>query len=298
MVSLPRSEKPMNSVGPEPAVLVEDAAPQLSPGDIRMGTPDVRAIPIEEIVLGPNIRLNHSESDQERLKASIAIAGILCPLMVRPTPAGHFEIINGFGRFQAAKDLGLPTVPCIVQQGAWDESKRLQCQFHENAFRSDLDPLSIALAMRAAKQDLHLKQEAMAKVFGTSQSRISEYMSLLKLPKDQQQQLRDGTLGLKKALEIFRAKKRPVAASHPSTPQPSIRVNGRKLDLSKSLVVPMDNSTVIIAGDGKSPMTNAVAIKVLRKIISSLRKQQVEDAEDDAEVNEAMNEFANDVFGQ
>lgn len=50
------------------------------------------------------------------LRRSIGHRGIVEPLLLRPRDDGRFEVVTGARRLQAARDVGLPTVPAIVRE--------------------------------------------------------------------------------------------------------------------------------------------------------------------------------------
>lgn len=52
----------------------------------------------------------------EDLAENIRRNGIIQPINVRPRPGGRFQIIAGHNRVTAAKIVGLPTVPALVQE--------------------------------------------------------------------------------------------------------------------------------------------------------------------------------------
>jgi len=54
------------------------------------------------------------------LLASIRKFGVLCPLAVAPEKDGHDVILNGNRRWRCARQLDLPTIPCMVATAADD----------------------------------------------------------------------------------------------------------------------------------------------------------------------------------
>lgn len=62
------------------------------------------------------------DADMAQLAESIAQAGVLVPLTVRPKGAGRYELVSGHRRKRAAEMAGLPSVPCVVRDMADDEA--------------------------------------------------------------------------------------------------------------------------------------------------------------------------------
>src|SRR5579862_8122581 len=66
----------------------------------------------------PNVLQPRTHFDAERLDelaADIAAHGVLQPPIVRPRPAGGYEIVAGERRYQAARLAGLEAIPVLVR---------------------------------------------------------------------------------------------------------------------------------------------------------------------------------------
>lgn len=66
-------------------------------------------------------KVQHDEQLEE-LSASIALEGVITPLMVRPYEEGGYEIISGHRRYEACKMAGIEEVPAIVREMSRDEA--------------------------------------------------------------------------------------------------------------------------------------------------------------------------------
>ena len=111
-------------------------------------------------------RQDYDEEALAELAASIAENGVLSPLAVRPRPAGGFEIIGGHRRKRAAKRAGLATVPCIIQQVADAEARKLALL--DNLQREDLAPWEEGEAYAALIDEEGLSQQEVAQAAGKS----------------------------------------------------------------------------------------------------------------------------------
>jgi ParB family transcriptional regulator, chromosome partitioning protein len=144
---------------------------------------ELRELPVD--LIRPNPRQPRTRFDHasiESLAASVADAGVVQPLIVRPLADGRYELVAGERRWRAAREAGLGTVPAIVRDEG--EAERLQTALIENMAREDLNPVDEARACAALVEDLGLSKEELARRLGRSRSAISNLVRLLDLPDD------------------------------------------------------------------------------------------------------------------
>src|SRR5687767_860230 len=113
-----------------------------------IGEPELRHVPVE--LISPNASQPRRRFDPDSIAAlarSIADAGIVQPLIVRPLGDGRYELIAGERRWRAAREAKLETVPALVRDE--DEARRMQTALIENIAREDLNPLDEARACAA-----------------------------------------------------------------------------------------------------------------------------------------------------
>jgi ParB family chromosome partitioning protein len=175
---------------------------------------------------------------QQQLVQSVKQYGILEPLLVRPIPENKYEIVAGERRYRAAIDAGLTQVPIVVKE--LNDEEALHLALIENLQRVDLNPieetegiltlLSINLSQKA--EDVirllyRMQNEAKGKVtqnvLGNSDSQkiievfqavgtlswesfVNSRLSLLKLPTEILEALRQGKLEYTKATAIAKIK--------------------------------------------------------------------------------------------
>lgn len=65
----------------------------------------------------------YTEEEKEALIKSIEVNGILYPIIVRPLKDDYFQILAGHRRVEAAKKIGMETVPCIIKEVDDDMAK-------------------------------------------------------------------------------------------------------------------------------------------------------------------------------
>jgi ParB family chromosome partitioning protein len=118
------------------------------------------------------------------LANSIREVGILQPIRVRAVDAEdgaiRYTIVSGQRRFEAAKMLGLTSVPCLVIDEPRDASHTLVSQVTENLQRKAMTASELALAVQSLVQS-GATQEAVARKLGIQASQVSLLLNLLVL---------------------------------------------------------------------------------------------------------------------
>jgi len=162
-------------------------------GDYTAAPPEgVKQVDVHDI--DTNIEQPRKAFDEEKLKelsASIAIHGVVQPILVRPNGA-RFTIIAGERRFRAARLAGLTHVPVIVRD--MEDSAVLEVALVENLQREDLNPVEEAAGIRFLMQQHDLTQEEVSSRLGKSRPAIANCLRLLSLPESVQALLREGKL--------------------------------------------------------------------------------------------------------
>jgi len=87
---------------------------------------------IEDIKIGNRIR--QDAGDLSQLKRSIQDVGLLTPIIVNE----HNELLSGFRRLEACRELGWSEVEVKLIQTEQDPVKKLDLEYHENLGRIDL----------------------------------------------------------------------------------------------------------------------------------------------------------------
>jgi ParB family transcriptional regulator, chromosome partitioning protein len=155
--------------------------------------PELRELPLDLIRPNPNQpRTRFDPASITTLAASIADAGMVQPLIVRPLANGRYELTAGERRWRAAREAGVQAVPAIIRDEA--EPERLQTALIENMAREDLNPVDEARACAALVEDLGLSKEELARRVGRSRSAISNLIRLLDLPDEALELLASGEL--------------------------------------------------------------------------------------------------------
>ena len=154
----------------------------------------VLELPIDRIGRNPSQpRAAFDEAQLGELAASIAVHGILQPVVVRALADGGYELIAGERRLRAARLAGLEVIPAVVRDSnAGTDS--LELALIENLQREDLNPIEIAQAYRELIERFGLTHEAVARQVGKSRVAVSNALRLLDLALETRQAIVEGRI--------------------------------------------------------------------------------------------------------
>jgi ParB family chromosome partitioning protein len=125
-------------------------------------------------------RAAFDEGQLGELAASIAVHGVLQPIIVQERADGGYQLIAGERRVRAATLAGLETIPAVVRDGVRDETS-LELALIENIQREDLNAIETALAFRELIDRFGLTHDAVARQVGKSRVAVSNALRLLDL---------------------------------------------------------------------------------------------------------------------
>lgn len=148
----------------------------------------VRMLPVAELTLGLDVRLDDDPEQVAELAASIAELGVLQPLVVAPR-GKCFEVVAGRRRLSAARQAGLNDVPCIVRE--LGDRERLTIAIAENLHRRNLSAIELALGYAEMKRQ-GANQTDIARRIGRTPAHVSQLLTLLTFPEDVQQAIHRG----------------------------------------------------------------------------------------------------------
>jgi ParB family chromosome partitioning protein len=126
------------------------------------------------------------------LADSIRAQGVLQPVVVRPRPAGGWELIAGERRWRAARAAGVSTVPALVREA--DDRDSLLLALVENVAREQLSAVEEARAYAVLLDEFALSLAEVANRVGRSRPVVSNRLRLLELPADVLALVEDGRL--------------------------------------------------------------------------------------------------------
>lgn len=167
----------------------------LIPGDEKsLLEKGISFVPVDSI--SPNPRQPRTVKRPEELQEltdSIRTHGVLQPLIVTAGDIeGHFVLIAGERRWNAARLAGLTEIPVLIREAS--DQERLELAIIENVQRSDLSALEEAEAYRQLAEDFDLSHEAIASRVGRSRVTVTNTLRLLKLPDSVKNALVEGRI--------------------------------------------------------------------------------------------------------
>ena len=151
-----------------------------------------------------------------RWPTSIRQQGVVQPVVVRPRPAGGWELIAGERRWRAAREAGLQTVPAVVRHA--DDRDSLLLALVENVAREQLSPVEEARAYAVLLDEFVLSLGEVADQVGRSKPSVANRLRLLDLP--------DDVLGMVERGELTEGHARAVLA----VPEDTARARARAAD--------------------------------------------------------------------
>ena len=147
------------------------------------GEPELAHLPVETIHANPRQpRKRFDHESTSALADSIRSQGLVQPVVVRPRPAGGFELIAGERRWRAAQEAGIPTVPALVREA--DDRETLLLGLVENVAREELSAVEEARAYALLLDEFELSLGDLAERVGKAKPTVSNRLRLLELPDD------------------------------------------------------------------------------------------------------------------
>jgi ParB family chromosome partitioning protein len=139
----------------------------------------------------------------EELADSIKANGVVQPIMVRPgDEEGRYVLILGERRLHASKKAGKTHIPALVRRVSLQQAAEMT--IIENLQREDLSALEQAEAFRVLSNEFHLTQQQIGERVGLSRASVTNYMRLLKLPRDVMQLLAEKKINFAQAKELLK----------------------------------------------------------------------------------------------
>ena len=180
--------------------------------------PVVDEIPITELHPFRNhpFRVRMDE-EMERLKQSIARSGVLVPALARKRKEGGYELISGHRRMAACRELGLETMPVIIQNLSDEEA--IVTMVDANLQREHILPSEKAFAYKmkmdalshqGARTDLSSSQVAtksdtaaeIGRAGGDSRDQVYRYIRLTNLIPELLKLVDESKIALTPAVEL------------------------------------------------------------------------------------------------
>ena len=209
-VSAPDLEAELHSAGQPGAAVPTFTAPDETitihaQAESRMPANLVVNLAIADIDKNP-FQTRYVEDDEklEELSDSIKANGVVQPIMVRPSDEddGRYVLILGERRLHASKKAGKTHIPAMVRRVSLQQAAEMTIV--ENLQREDLSALEQAEAFRVLSTRFSLTQQQIGERVGLSRASVTNYMRLLKLPRDVMQLLAEKKINFAQAKELLK----------------------------------------------------------------------------------------------
>lgn len=238
---------------------------------------NVKYLSCDDIV--DNSFIKDAKIDKDTIKGiekSIIERGIYNPLIVRETKKGKYEVIIGRKRWIASKKLDYKKIPVIVKN--YDDQETLLillCDAREN---KNFNPIEIALVIRHLADDFGYKKKVIADIMHVSSGQVSNYLSLLGMPKDIIYDISTNKLSFGHAKAISRLKEKDIKSivkkiydyslSVRDTEKLAFNLEDKNLRIKKEYVIRKKNKSIIIKINSESDFN-----KIYKKINDLLKKE-------------------------
>lgn len=185
-------ETPSAHVDEESAHVISAEPPPMTMGLFQINIEQIHANPAQ-----PRFHV-----DVKDLVESIRQYGIIQPLIISPgDEPDRYILISGERRLEAARQVGLSTVPAIIRNA--DEQQRLELALIENVQRQNLSLLEQADAFAQLEGEFGLSPDQIAVRIGKSSTMVSNLLRLLELPEKIRRALDAGRINEEHARALF-----------------------------------------------------------------------------------------------
>jgi len=139
-------------------------------------------IPVAEIADNPFQPRTYIRAEpHDDLKMSIAQFGVIVPVIVNRRRDGGFTLVAGQRRLQAARELGLETIPAIIRR--METREMMEVTYLENLHREDLGRADVVQMFdRILKKYPGMAEEELAVAMGLDAAALRQARELLDLP--------------------------------------------------------------------------------------------------------------------
>ena len=161
----------------------------------------VRILSINQIDPNPyQPRQEFDEAEMQELADSIAMHGVIQPILVTSHGQGRYTLVAGERRWRASRKAGLSEIPAIVR--SMDDRALREIALIENLQRVNLNPVEEAESISLLMQEYGLTQENVSERVGKSRSAVANALRLLSLPPVVLQMVRDGKLWISRGASV------------------------------------------------------------------------------------------------
>jgi len=171
-----------------------------SPASVRM------IVALDKITydLSRNRKAGMDPESITQLAENIKLHGVLQNIILNEKDDGTFEVMGGIRRTMAAKEAGLKEIPALVYKARTRED-HFEIQIDENSYHNP-SFIDRAKDMLRAKEEFNWTQGRVAMKFKISESEVSKFLKLLKLPEAIQLSIHEGEFTKSSAFRLLEKK--------------------------------------------------------------------------------------------
>ena len=167
----------------------------------------IKNIPVELIdVADENVRKNFSfgkDSSDNLMKEHLTKFELLQPVVVRfDNRTKRYKLLIGRRRFLSLHSKGEKEIPAVITKLKGPEAEA--ASLFENLIRKDLSPLEKASMVKKLVESTKSGITGVSKNYGLPKSTISEWLSILSLPRQLQERIEDGEVTLHEGIKLAR----------------------------------------------------------------------------------------------
>jgi ParB family chromosome partitioning protein len=147
----------------------------------------IKNIKIDDVFVKKQIRTVFNPETIKSLADSIREKGVLQPILVKKI-GDEYKVVAGERRYLASQEAGLKEIPaCILE----DTDNDKEIQLIENTQREDLNPLDLSNAFKDLR-DSGKTLDEIASLAGRTKQHVIEMLSLLELPDEDKEKIKNG----------------------------------------------------------------------------------------------------------
>jgi ParB family transcriptional regulator, chromosome partitioning protein len=170
-------------------------------------------LPISKIQVPENIREPGWEKNLDSLVSSIKASGLKQPVGVWPLPpktegpnGETHELVWGQRRLAACKKLKWTTIPVVFESSKSSARDRFMSSLAENDGRENISAYEEALAFQRGIEEFGMTASEIAQRKGVAAGYVSQRLTMLKMPDEVQQAVKDGEIKPTHVRELAKVK--------------------------------------------------------------------------------------------
>jgi len=191
-------------IGTEVLQEQQDASPysvEVLAAPDRAGRQEVRSLPLDKVNLDDQTFRYRVELSVNGLSHSLLHHGLQVPIIVRPC-GSEYQVVCGFRRATAAKQLGWDKIPAIVRKDLADDVAAARVSVVENQARATYTDLDRASAICALRR-LNLDNREIERVFGIGRRQRQRLEKLLSFPDEVRKAVESGLVPSSLAIRLM-----------------------------------------------------------------------------------------------